>query len=973
MALFLMIVRKMVNNKWLVLCLLGGLIMSVALLSSIPIYTDAILQRMLIQDLERSQKTTGRYPGVQYSKAVMGGTSYWDTGDYKPEDRPQVMETVDAFMQQEAAPGFALPVSELVRERKTTYYSVTPADKTRIESGTNRQIELAGRSGLFEHIRLVDGRLPANRPVDGIYEALVVEQSLKDLNMVLGNVFVIDDEEAKTKIQIKPVGVLAKKHDADPYWYDNLGGYSKTFFIDFELYERDFSTGEVLPTTSSSWLFLLDYSRISLDSMHRFVDTVERIDTFMSGRFRTYILDTPALSTLQTYFQRETELRKMLWSLYVPIMIMLAFYLYMVSNLITDRQKTEISVLRSRGASRFQVVSVYIIEGILLGAIALAAGPYLGMLLTRLLGASNGFLEFVNRSALPLRMSKESYQYAMVAAVSSVLMTLFPVWAATRMSIVSHNQQRARSQGQSLWHRLFIDVVLVGTALFGLRMFDRQRDDWMRMGVDASRFAVDPLLFLIPAMFILGAGLLLLRLYPWLIRLIYGLGRKRWPAALYSTLIQVGRNGASYLFVMMFLIMTIATGLFSASAARTLNDNAEQKIRYKNGADIVLKQMWMSDAPLPNSAGPPAASPESAGGSPQAELHAGTGSGTRRVQYVEPPFEPFRELPGVLSAAKVFVKEEARYTAGKESGAIRLMGINTAEFGRTAWLRNGMLEHHLNEYLNLIAPDPKAVLISRSMADQGIKPGDVIHIEWSGVGSKPFTVYGVVDYWPTVNPNPTGRAADGKLPEEPRFVIGHLEYIQLALALEPYEVWIKLSEDVNRQPLYDAIEAGKLNLISLADTREEITAAKNDPFQLAINGVMTLGFLIAVAICFAGFLLYWVLSLSSRLVQFGIFRAMGISFPQLIGMLAAEQLLTSVSAVLLGGLVGSLTSAWFVKLFQLAFNPATQVPPFQVTFDPGDTLHLYLIVTGMITAGLFLLGWLLSRVHIHQAVKLGED
>ncbi|MEF3310238.1 FtsX-like permease family protein [Paenibacillus sp. GYB004] len=973
LALLLMMVRKLANNGWLAVCLLGGLVMSVALVSSIPIYTDAVLQRMLIKDLEQFQITSGRYPGIHYAKAVMGGTSYWDTGDYKPEDRPQAVRTLDDFMRKEAAPGFGLPVSELVRERRTTYYSVTPAEQTRIESGTNRQIELAARSGLSEHIRLADGRLPADRPVDGIYEALVTEQSLKALNMVLGNVFVINDEEAKTNIRITPVGVVAKKDNADPYWYNQFEDYAKTFFIDFELYERDFTTGEVLPTASAGWLFLLDYSRMGLDSMHRFVEASERIESFLSGRFRTYLTEVPAMPTLQTYFQREADLRKMLWSLYVPIMIMLAYYLYMVSNLITERQQTEIAVLRSRGASRLQVAAGYMIEGLLLGAVALAIGPPLGMLLVRLLGASNGFLEFVNRSALPVRLSGESYRYALYAVAASVLMTLFPALAAARLSIVSHTRQLARRGSRSLWHRFYIDFVLVAAAVFGLRRFDRQRSDWMRMGADGSDFSVDPLLFFFPAMFILGAGLLMLRFYPWLLRLLYWTGRKRWPPALYATLIQVGRAGAPYLYVMMFLIMTIAIGLYSASAARTLNDNAEHKIRYKNGADIVLKQAWISDAPLSGSAGPTGRLPGNPGEQTSADaIRADTGS-AKRTHYVEPPFQPFLELPGVQSAAKVFVKEEAGYAAGKEGGPIRLMGINTAEFGRTAWLRNGLLEHHLNDYLNLIATDPSAVLISRTMADQGIKPGDVIYIDWSGVPAKPFTVYGVVNYWPAMNPNPSGRVRDGVPPEIPRFVIGHLEYIQLALAPEPYEVWIRFKDGESRQPLYDALAANGISLISVADTREEVVAAKNDPFQLAVNGVMTLGFLIAVIISFAGFLLHGVLSLSGRLVQFGILRAMGISFPQLLGMLAAEQLLTTAAAVVMGGLVGGVTSAWFVALFEISFSPSTQVPPFQVTFDSGDTLKLYVIVTGMITAGLVVLGWLLSRIRIHQAVKLGED
>ncbi|MNY46024.1 FtsX-like permease family protein [compost metagenome] len=136
---------------------------------------------------------------------------------------------------------------------------------------------------------------------------------------------------------------------------------------------------------------------------------------------------------------------------------------------------------------------------------------------------------------------------------------------------------------------------------------------------------------------------------------------------------------------------------------------------------------------------------------------------------------------------------------------------------------------------------------------------------------------------------------------------------------------------------------------------------------------MTLGFLIAMGISFIGFLLYWVLSLYGQILQFGVLRAMGISYRQLIGMLVAEQLLTSGAAVLIGMITGNTGSRLFVPLFQLTFDSSSQVPPFQVSFDPRDQLNLYIIVTIMIGLGLLLLGTMLSRIKIHQAVKLGED
>lgn len=948
MALLVMILRKMVKNKWLELTLLLGLILTVALVSSIPIYTESILQRMLVKDLENLQKNTNSYPGVHLTSAYFGG-------DIKPENASALLKYVDNYMANVAEPGFTLPVKEFVQERETRKYNFLPLYPDQINPKVRRFADIGSMSGLEDNVRLIDGRFPAKGKVDGVYEALVVEDALNKLKMVLGNEFVLKDETTQVELNIKPVGVIDKKAHDSLYWSAaQLNTYQSTFFINYELFESDFSTSKVLPIIYSRWYYALDYSNMGLDNIQSYMNTHTQIQTMLSNRFTNYAIKANALKTLDQYAEREKRLRLMLWSLNVPVMIMLAFYLFMVSNLITERQKTEIAVLRSRGASRWQILCGYIIEGLLLGAIAIVAGPYIGMWFTRILGASDGFLSFVQRSSLQVELNDQTYKYAFIAVVSSLVMTLIPSFLATRVTIVSHKQQMARQHDKSFWHKFYFDLILMVTSLYGFITFQRRMKDLVSLGLDSDSLKIDPLLFLVPALFILGLGLFILRIYPWFIRFIHWLGRKWWPPGIYSTMIQVGRSSGQYQFIMVFLIITIATGIFSASAARTMNKNVEDKVNYKNGADLILNIRWDNDAPPPVPPGAPA------------PVLIGP---TKKVQFTEPPFELVDQLPGIEEAAKVFIKDNV-YVSAAESTSARLMGVDTDDFGRTSWLKSGLLEHHYYQYLNLIAAEPSAVLISKTFAEQqSVKTGDYIYVGWEGVESKAFIVYGIIDFFPSFNPNPQEVKQ-----KAPMLVVGNLEYIQNNLALEPYQVWLKLKPGLeSRKQLFDGIIEKKIPVESLTDTREELIAAKNDPYQLAINGMMTLGFVISILISFIGFLLYWILSMRSRTLQFGILRAMGISFSQLIAMLTTEQILTSGAAILIGVLTGNYASQLFVPFFQISFNMVSQVPPFEVSFDPGDFFKIYVIITIMISLGLFILGYLLSRIKIHQAVKLGED
>ena len=139
------------------------------------------------------------------------------------------------------------------------------------------------------------------------------------------------------------------------------------------------------------------------------------------------------------------------------------------------------------------------------------------------------------------------------------------------------------------------------------------------------------------------------------------------------------------------------------------------------------------------------------------------------------------------------------------------------------------------------------------------------------------------------------------------------------------------------------------------------------------NGALTMGFIVTMIICTIGFLIYWILSIQRRTLQFGILRAMGLKLKDVIGMLLCEQLLVSGTAILVGILIGGIASKLYVPLLQIVYGTADQIPPFRVSAAREDYLQIYLIVFIMLLFGISILGRLISRININQAIKLGED
>ncbi|MNP62754.1 FtsX-like permease family protein [compost metagenome] len=122
-----------------------------------------------------------------------------------------------------------------------------------------------------------------------------------------------------------------------------------------------------------------------------------------------------------------------------------------------------------------------------------------------------------------------------------------------------------------------------------------------------------------------------------------------------------------------------------------------------------------------------------------------------------------------------------------------------------------------------------------------------------------------------------------------------------------------------------------------------------------------------------GYLLYWFFNLSSRVVQFGVLRAMGLKKRQLTGMLLLEQLFTAGLSIVLGIGIGKLASTLYLPFLQTADDVKKQVPPFRVVFEGRDTLQLYLVTIVMMATGAMLLLFHIRRLRVHQAVKLGEE
>ena len=472
----------------------------------------------------------------------------------------------------------------------------------------------------------------------------------------------------------------------------------------------------------------------------------------------------------------------------------------------------------------------------------------------------------------------------------------------------------------------------------------------------------DPLIFLNSSLFIFAVGLVILRLIKYLIRFIYFLGRKKWKPALYASFLQITRTSKKQGFISVFLVMTIAMGIFNSNMARTINDNNRNREAYNAGTDLRVSEHW------------------SMGIYHDKDKNS-------NWYYEEPDFERFTGYEGSLydMATRVIYDDGASISVGGETLDNNiLMGIHTKEFGETASLQSGLNREHWYNYLNALAQTSNGVIISSNLAKKySLAVGDSIsYTRYNPIKSKAdepiATVSGnvvaIVDAWPGFEQYSYEKDEEGNITEVEKYlVVANYAYVVGAFGQTPYEVWIKTNSDKDYKAVLDQLEDDGIKISSYISKDKNTAKLMDSSLVVITNGLFSLSFIVAVVLCLVGFLIYWITSIKQRELLFGIYRAMGMSMKEINKMLINEQIFSSVLASLAGYGVGALTTMLFVKLIAIVYLPETHNIPIALAVNPMDIIKLTAVVVVMFIACFIVIRTILKKMNITQALKLGED
>jgi putative ABC transport system permease protein len=951
MISFLM--RKMWKNKWMMLCLFVGNILLVGIVSGTPMYTRATMERILQKNMQQRQIARNAHPATIELKYIFNNVI-----------QERIIQTYHTTRNQyvaEIISSFGIPVIQVVEHTNMVNWFCQP-DVQREERPGMRTLDFTGREGFAEHITLLTGRMPSSELVNGnTIEALANETTMVRQDLLLDELLIVTNVEIDGQpLYVRIVGQFEAKEDGGMYWTDNPNNFTSRLLISDSLARNFFIENyQNQYRIESNWVIMFDYAGMTAPRVPAYLENANRLRTQFNTTARIWEFRENFSETIEGYAQSSEKLNITLWVLQVPIYVLLAFYIYMVSRQILMLEQNDISVLKSRGASRKQLMLLYTMQGIFVALVSYALGLMLGVALCRMLGASSGFLNMVQRAALHVVITFEAFLFGGIAVFASMMTMLLPVIRFSRVGIVEHKLNKSGKPKKSLWQRFFLDFLCFGVASYGLYTFNNQREVMAMMTTDVQ--SVDPLLFISSSLFIIGLGLICLRAFPYVIKLVFLVGRRFWRPSVYASLLKVIRSVGEEQFIMIFLVFTLAVGIFNAKAARTINLNNDHQIQYLNGADLVFEETWRNNQPPLGPRGNPM------GGAP---------SGPDQVVYFEPDFERFTGFEEVYAITRVLVREQMRVrkTGSVVEDRVKLMAVETNTFGETLWFRDDLLPTHVNHFLNVLGQVEDGVLLSDNFRTKlDYRLGDFITYRDRSNNDARGVVVGFVEHWPGYAPKTQVTRRTGETTDEDTYlVVANLGFLQTTWGVQPYQVWMKTNTPSNRF-FYDFQEENELRFSTFNDAKAAVVDSKSDPILQGTNGVLTVGFIVTLLVCFTGFLIFWILSIKSRVLQFGIFRAMGMTMGNILGLLVNEQLLITLTAIAIGAAVGEISSRLFVPLIQISFSASEQSIPLLIVTENRDYNNLFITIGTMIIICLVVLGAFISRIKIAQALKLGED
>ncbi len=931
-ATIIILIKRLSSQPGLTLAAILGLVIAIALAMSIPIYADSVYYRTFIDSVSTAVDENGEVV-PQFAFTFRYGLGLNDPLELDG------IAPINDYMDTLAPAVIGLPRDLQVRHYRTEAYPLYPEGAT-ITQDSREAIDwfnISSVTDLEQHLTLVDGEFPVLGDTSDESEmgVLISAAMAEELQIVVGQRFFVymrdrtpDDLVVSTTIPVRIAGIWTPTDEDDIYWVLHPSVYDEHLLI-----SEDMFVGRVSPyipdeVYAGMWHHVMNGSSVNYSAVPGLIENVNILFQQANTLLPDIRLVTSPRDQLEAYLRDATILNILMFAFGVPIVGLILAFIGLTRNLAVEQRRNEIAVLRSRGAMRLQLLGAAALEGLLLGVVSLLIALPVSLAVARLIGQTRRFLDFSTLFDTRLVITPLALFAGLVVVLIALLAQLIPTIGATAHTVITYKQERARMQRRPLWQRLWLDVLLMIPAGYGAYLLQQQGNIAV-VGREFTRNPFEnPLLFLVPAIGILALSLFSLRLLPILMTVIAWIAARTRSTAFLMATRYLARSPGFYNTPLLLLVLTLSLSIFTASLAQTLDQHLEDQSNYLVGAEVTFSDFGEDQIP-------------------------GAEVDPTEPIWIFRPVSDYLDETGIAHATRVGLYPAASSLGGGTREAL-YMGVDRYDFADIAYWRDDFAPDDLMTLMNELAFNPDGVLVPFDLMEElSLQIDDTVRVTVHTYGFSTVVdmrIVGGFDLFATWVPD------DGPL------FVGNLDYFfEQAGAPFPYRVWVRTDpsetltiDDFWRTPqaLIDNVQQG--------------------PERQGLFGLLSVGFIAAAILTVLGFLLYVLFSFRRRFIEMGVLRAVGLSAVQMVGLLAWELIFLTLMGGLIGTALGGLASMGFIPNLQVDTGPTSGVPPILVEIAWSQVFRIYVLFGLLFVVALSALAFILRRMRIFQAIKLGE-
>ncbi len=559
------------RQQWLLLLVTGlGTLAAMTLICSLPLFSSV----MVTAGLRASLRASPDNPKIEAQMSLAGLSS----------------ATINSATGQ---------LSALFQHDLSSYVNTSGNLSSQIEvpgwvmANTTNQVKLhmAAMSEAAHHLQMIQGQLPADTGSSTVLDVALTASAAKYMQVSVGSTFsllgvaqtLVSSDQTEPQIYpqtlpLRVVGIFQTLPD-DSYWHgltfqepappphsnpvpfylltsttpflqwlDRLSqsygvkglslAPSSTCFLTYSLVPTHINGARLDDLVNRIQQFQADVTGLGQTSRSSYDFAISTFPYITGVSISGATLHNPSGTDLLDNFQSEVLLAQAtMLILTLQIAGLILFFISMLALTQVERQLPVLALLRSRGASGFQILATLSIQSLVLCLLAGCLAPFLAQILVMfsvplLLPASTRDALAVLPGTFSALLAQNGL-YAL-AALLVVLGTQCSAFiAALRGNVLALRREAARSTRRPLWLRLRLDLVLAVLALasYGFSLYTQETGQLL--STQSQQLILTPLGLLAPLLLILACMLFFLRLFPLLLQMLsLVIARRRGVASL---------------------------------------------------------------------------------------------------------------------------------------------------------------------------------------------------------------------------------------------------------------------------------------------------------------------------------------------------------------------------------------------------------------------------------------------------------